>query len=81
VPNVLTTDKHWQAHLGSLQLSPARYEQRRDAIENFLKTYAIIDPPLGQSADQSRLDEIHKQVLRLLEEGDHIAARIRSSKT
>ena len=74
-------NKHWQAHLEALQFSPVRYEQRRDAIERFLATYATIDPPLEQSADQNRLDEIHKHVLELLEEGDRVAARIRSGRT
>ena len=74
-------NKPWASHLSSLNLGQDELADRRGAIERYLATYLVCDCIPEDSADRHRLDEIRRQVLSLLEEGDLVATRIRTGQT
>lgn len=71
-------NKPWDAHLNSLGLEPAQRASRAEAISKYLETYAVYDSVVMDTPDIQRLEEIRKQVLSLLEEGDRVARRVRA---
>lgn len=73
-------NKAWEVHLTGLDLPAATLKERQQWITNYLAAYSVTDPPRAKSDDQARLDEIQRQVLELLGEGDQVATRIRASE-
>jgi len=62
-----------------LQIPDADKQTRIDRITVYLELYAVIDNGVQASVDYERLDEIKRQVLTLLKEGDIVAERIRAA--
>ena len=71
-------NKSWQAYLSSLQISDTDRQHRSSIISNYLGQYAAADDIPENSADYKRLDEIRREVLALLKEGDRVAEKIRA---
>lgn len=72
-------NKPWNVHLSSLGLAQDKLAVRYGAIERYLTAYMVVDSIPAASPDLRRLDDIRLQVRSLLEEGDLVAARIRST--
>ena len=73
-------NKEWSAFLHTLGLDPVDLEHRHRVIANYIERYTVVDDPLTNSEDTKALHEIYQNILRLMEEGDRIAARVRQSR-
>jgi hypothetical protein len=71
-------NRQWDAYLKSLELDPTEYGRRSGAISRFLDKYGDRDDVPIDSPDLLRRHAIRRQILALLEEGDQVAARVRS---
>jgi hypothetical protein len=74
-------NKPWETHLSSLSMSEDEKAGRLAAINDYLSRYAVKEQRVENSADHERLDEIRRQILVLLEEGDDVAERIREANS
>lgn len=72
-------NKAWDIHLQTLPMDDAVRLSRKLAISNYISQYGARDCTPVSTPDHERLDTIRLQVLKLLAEGDEIAARIRAA--
>ena len=73
-------NKLWSTYLSELKIPKDAYLLRHDLISSFIQKYSIADRPDSHSTDHEKLNLIRLQVLRLIGEGDQIAARIRAAR-
>lgn len=72
-------NKNWQQHLASISMDDSEKRRRFSTIDAYLKKYLVLDSIGQKSADYALLDDVRRNVLKLLKEGDLIAARIRAA--
>jgi hypothetical protein len=72
-------NKTWDAHLSLLGLMPNEHSARHGAIERYIAEFGIQESSPAASPDLRRPDEIRRQVLSLLHEGDLVAGRVRAA--
>ena len=70
-------NRDWQAFINALGLAPELVQARTAAIGAHLERYAVDDSAISATPEHEELQRIRKQVLKLLAQGDELAATIR----